>query len=1095
MYLKRNHLFGTTILAGVIAATAAPAFAQSVQPAQAEEAAQVEEVVVTGSRIRRDPTTAPTPLIQVNREQLLTTGQNTVIDYLATIPALSNSQVPSDTVGSLNAGGLSLPNLRSLGAGRTLTLVDGRRHVGSQAGSLSVDVDTIPRLLIESVEIVTGGASSVYGADAVSGVLNFVLRKDFEGLEIDGNYGMINQDGQINQRISVLGGKNFFDDRLNVYGFGEYEKLDEVLAPDVDWLRKGYGLVGRDVDPSASPVDGSLDSELFRDRRTLQLVRYGQVTLANQYQPSATNDPDVGVLACSNVLSAGCYGVAPGRTFIFEGAAARLANFGTRLSTSGTNQAINVGGDGENPNTIFNVDSTLPQSESARFQTGLNFKITPNISLYAEAKYVTEETRLATGYGFADIYISDNYSAAAVQPILSARSAGPTIFTTRLDNAFLPANLLAAIRANTVTTYGAPTATTPGAPSAIARPSPYARYSGWTLDRPQINQRDLQRYVIGLKGGWDSVAFVKNVDWDIGYTYGKVDNRNDEFSNDGERLAYALDAVADTAGVLGTPGAIVCRVKLLTANGGRIANQNLGGTATYGAADPIINQCTPLNMFGLGNQSEAGLEYVRSKITIDQENEQQDAVASVAGQLWDFWGAGPIGVALGGEYRKESTQGTGRDRTTAGRWLLSNTGPDFLPASYESKEFFAELSLPLFRDSWLGEYAELSGSYRYSDYSTVGNTDVYGVNLVYRPIRDITFKTSYNTSVRVPSLGESFSPQTQTFALLTDPCDSRVINALTDRTIANNRITNCAVLAQAAGLSFDFANISNPTSYLPVYTSSVAGRNGGNPLLTPEESNSFTFSTVIAPRFVPNFSLVLDYYEIEIDQVIAAVTAQTAANNCVSGPTVNAAACATLTRSPVDLATSPADDRFLLIDFLQGSINYAKRTTRGLDFTANYFIDTEEMFGRNMGRLDYRLNGSWLIEQKNFNNIDNPADFTESSSLLFFPRVRLSSSLTYTPNDTWSVNWTMDWQTAQDIVQPRDFVNNSDSRDPSQLNSGNFARHDFTFRWNVRDDLSIRTGVVNAFDAEQRDVLGATLYSNFDPYGRRFFIGFNYRPF
>ena len=158
MLLKRKFLFGTTILAGVMAA-AAPAFAQdaqlrgvNVQGQQGQEATEVEEIVVTGSRIRRDPVNSPTPLIQVQREDLLSTGQATVIDYLATIPALSNSLVPSDTTGSnLNDGGLEFANLRSLGSGRTLTLVDGRRHVGSSAGQLQVDVSTIPRLLIENI--------------------------------------------------------------------------------------------------------------------------------------------------------------------------------------------------------------------------------------------------------------------------------------------------------------------------------------------------------------------------------------------------------------------------------------------------------------------------------------------------------------------------------------------------------------------------------------------------------------------------------------------------------------------------------------------------------------------------------------------------------------------------------------------------------------------------------------------------------------------------------------------------------------------------------------------------------------------------------
>ena len=233
MHLTRNYLFGTTVLAGVMAISA-PAFAQTVPVVDDAQATQVEEIVVTGSRIRRDPTSAPTPLIQVKREALLETGAATVVDYLATIPALSNSQVPSDTTGSLNSGGLALANLRALGSGRTLTLVDGRRHVGSQGATLAVDVDTIPRLLIENVEIVTGGASSIYGADAVSGVLNFNLRKDFEGLEVDANYGMINEDGQASRRLSGLIGKNFLDGRLNVYAFGEYEKQDAVDSMDMD---------------------------------------------------------------------------------------------------------------------------------------------------------------------------------------------------------------------------------------------------------------------------------------------------------------------------------------------------------------------------------------------------------------------------------------------------------------------------------------------------------------------------------------------------------------------------------------------------------------------------------------------------------------------------------------------------------------------------------------------------------------------------------------------------------------------------------------------------------------------------------------------
>lgn len=1126
MLLKRKYLFGTTVLAGVMAATA-PALAQesqlpgvNVQGQQPQEVTEIEEVVVTGSRIRRDPTNAPTPLIQVSREELLSTGQTSVIEYLATIPALSNSQVPSDTTaGVLNAGGLSLPNLRSLGSGRTLTLVDGRRHVGSAAGSLSVDVDTIPRLLIENVEIITGGASSVYGADAVSGVLNFTLRRDFEGLELDARAAQINQDGEMQYRFSVLSGANLLDDRLNVYAFGEYERNDELLASDIDWLQEGWVLSGNDADPSAAPIDGDYDVRLWENARTLQLLRWGQVTLANNYQPSPLNDPDVspiGACTSGSVTSSQCFGVSPGYTYVFDGATARLADFGTRVQQTGTNRVINVGGDGENPNTVFNVDAVYPESESKRFQTGANFALTPDINLRLEAKYIDEETNLATGYAFADVYITDIVSPFNSMQILSARTGSPAAFLTRTDNAFMPANLSAAILGNTTPTYCLNTAGCAGGIAYGAQTgvtaAPFARYSAWTLDRPQTNYKELQRYVVSMDGNLNDIGFFRNGRWDIGYTYGRVDNENHEFSVDGERFSYALDAVVDAAGVFGAPGEIVCRVQRETANGGLVTNRNpynpalntgVGG-ATMGANDPDVAQCVPLNIFGMGNQDPAALDYVRSEITINQLNEQHDAVAAISGELWDALGAGPVGVALGAEWRKEYTEGTGRDRTTAGRWLLSNTGPDFLGRSYEAKEWFAELSIPLIRDHWLGEYAELSGSYRYSDFSNFGGSDVYGVNLVYRPIQDIAIKTSLNTSVRAPSLGELYSPATQTFSQPTDPCDALVINNLADREVADRRIVNCEALAAQAGFAgvFNFSNPQAGNAYRPQYPSSVAGFNQGNAGLQPEESESFTFSTVFEPRFFPNFALVLDYYEIQIDNVISSVSAQTNANLCVGGElgagnTANLAPeqCGRITRATADDPSTPRDDRFVITSFIQDSQNYAKRTVRGLDFTARYALDTAEAFDRNWGRFNFSLNGSWLIEQKQFNDITNPDSYSQLESSLFYPRVRFTSQIAWQPTDALSVTWTTDWQTSQDITERRNFIGNFDNRELRYLKTGNFMRNDISVNYDLRDDLTLRAGVVNVFDAEQAEWLGGTIYSNFDPFGRRFSIGLNWRPY
>jgi outer membrane receptor protein involved in Fe transport len=1105
----RAFLLGSTVLVSAFALTA-PAMAQSAdaaQPVAQDVATEVGEIVVTGSRIRRDPTNAPTPLIQVQREALLTTGQTTVMDYLATIPALGNSVVPSDTTGSnLGDGGLSLPNLRSLGSNRTLTLVDGRRHVGSAGGSLSVDIDTIPRLLIQNIEIVTGGASSVYGADAVSGVLNFVMRKDFEGLEIDANYGMINQGGEANKRVSALIGKNFFDDRLNVYAHAEYEQIDEVTSMDIDWIRRAPVRLGIDADPTNALYDGRIDTHVFTGVKRLDIPRWGQTTLANVQRPSDLTNPNVAYADCfpggEFSYSANCFGVAPGKTFWYENGGARLANFGQRVGETGINRPYNIGGDGENP-ADFSTGSRVPRSESQRYQVGSTFKLTDSIEVYGEAKYVTEDTFDRGQPTFFDVDLVNSYDANTANPIYGTNS-----FDLRWDdNAFLPSIVKEAIRTNVVTPYSRPTADAAGqALPGIALQN--ARHTLFGPDRTQDNTRELQRYVVGARGNHDQFAFVKDIAWDLGYTYGKVEIENRERGVDSQRFALAADAVVDTAGIVnGKAGEVVCRVQLLNAQGvpnGALGDPQRGGDlrdTQYGRDS--ISQCAPLNIFGKGNQSAEALEYVDAVIGITERNEQQQFLGSVSGNLWDFWGAGAIGLAIGGEYRKETTEATGRDRDTDGRLLFLNSGPDFPEASYESKEVFTELSIPLFRDSFLGEYAELSGSYRYADYSTVGNVDVYGVNLVYRPIPDISFKTSYNTSVRVPDLGENFSPLSQTFLNnITDPCATLNIAAVTEADKKANRIKNCTALAAQQGLTFDFAGATatNADDFNPTYTSGIAGSAGGNPNLKPEESTSFTFSTVLKPRFIPNFSLVLDYYEIEIEQVIASVSAQTAAENCVNGDSLNEAACSTIFRNNPDIAFGiGAPNTDPIGGFIEGSLNYAKLQTRGLDVTARYSFDFNEMLGRNWGVLDYSLSGNWLIEQKNFLNESDPGDYDELASTLVtagngYPRVRLSSSLTWTPNDVWSVNWTADWQAAQDIVQVRDWVLNADSRTSDQLDTENFVRNDVTVRWNVRDDLSVRAGVVNLFDAEQPSYLGTTLYSNFDPYGRRFFVGLNYRP-
>src|SRR3954466_8756960 len=174
----------------VVTAGAAGALAQESAPPPTEGTQPpVEEIVVTGSRIRQDEKSFAKPVTTFSADAIAQSGKTNLADYLAHSPALLGS-----TTGDLTAGsnfdfgevGLNLLDLRHLGVDRTLVLVDGRRHVSGLAGSAAVDVDTIPNELIEGVDVLTGGASAICGADGVSGVVNFRLKKDFQGLTFRG---------------------------------------------------------------------------------------------------------------------------------------------------------------------------------------------------------------------------------------------------------------------------------------------------------------------------------------------------------------------------------------------------------------------------------------------------------------------------------------------------------------------------------------------------------------------------------------------------------------------------------------------------------------------------------------------------------------------------------------------------------------------------------------------------------------------------------------------------------------------------------------------------------------------------------------------
>ena len=1062
---NRGALIGAFVAAMLAqgAALAAPQSVSAQQPASANDEL-LEEVVVTGSRIKRDPTTAPTPLIQVSREDVVNSGLGSVIDVLADIPALSGSIVPEDTTGSgLNDGGLSLLSLRDLGSGRTLVLVDGRRHVGSAAGTLSVDIDTIPRLLIERVELVTGANSAQYGADAVSGVVNFILRRDYQGLEVDVSNAMINKDGQTNKRISVLGGTNLFGDRLNVYGSFEHEENEEVRDADVDWRADAWSFFGRDFDPASAPNDGIVDNILLKDARTLSIAAGGRLTLVSDIAPDPTrNIPNQRCTASTSTISSTCIIQEPGLTWVFaDNGAARLANFGTIRNNVGRVRNLNVGGDGLNVNTEFSQFSRLPEASADRFQGGVNFNLTDNVQLFGEVKYVKEETFDESQQTFFSINVmNDALLTSAGDTLLLATSS----FNTGLDNAYLDPTVRAAILNNRRATFDAA-----GNPTGLTVADPRANLMIFGPSRTQLNKKELTRYVGGLRGKADSLGFINDINYELSYTYGKLENQNFESAVDVIRFKHSADAVVDTAGLVnGRPGEIVCRVRLLAAQGRAIPDQLRGGNLS--PTNPDVSSCVPSRVFGVGGYSSAARNYFDATIRVFEVNEQQDALGYVSGNLWDLWGAGPIGVALGAEYREEKTSGIGRSRDTGDRLLFLNTGPDFPEAKYDTTEYFGEMRVPLLKDTFAAKSLEIGAAFRSSDYSTVGVTDTYNFNIVWRPIEDITIRGTRGKSVRIPTLGENFRPPTQTFANgLVDPCSATVIAALTDTTVRANRQKNCV-------------EIGIPAGTVITYQSGVPGKSGGNPFLLPETSFTSTASMIITPRFLPKATIVLDYYEIEIKDVISSVTVQTAANQCVSSENVNQAICATLTRTGASgVGTIPP---YGIADFIQGSVNYAKLYTRGLDYQFLYRTDHN---------VSFSLSGNYLFDSRSHFDIANPSYYDRSEGYTGLPRTRFSFTTDWAIAKNFNVRWKVDYQASQYLLNANTLAGNDDLYENVDFyETGSFVQHDISAQYAPTDNLVLRGGVVNAFDKKPAKWLGNTSSDNFDLFGRRFYIGANY---
>lgn len=940
---KRNLLLSAVLplvslgfVPGAMAQSTAPAGDQVVTTTQTEtddQSATGTELVVTGSRIARPNLTSPVPITSISGEELLRSTSISIGDTLNELPQLRSTFSQSNSTRFLGTAGLNLLDLRGLGTQRTLVLVNGRRHVGSDVlvNGVSPDTNTFPTELIERSELVTGANSAVYGSDAIAGVVNFILKRSFEGFEVRAQGGISTYGDAGSYSVDGVYGKNFAGGKGNVAIDFEYAKQRQYFGANRGFLAQNNGFVTVDTDPTTAPQgsDGIPDTIFLRDIRANGFTRTGAIRFGGNAGLNAGRD---GVGGFFNV------------PFLFLPNGDLVPQTGIRVGL-GPNGSF-LGGNGEN------------------FRDGDQLQLTPDLTRY--------NVNIIGHYEFSrplEVFWEGKYSRTQV---LGTGSNGPSFITgatlggdprerPRLNNPFLNDQARGVITQQLTLANGV-------APAANARFTLRENLLGLGI-RNEGFERQTWRGVIGARG-----RFNEDWNYEVSANYGTFSEGNAVRGNlNVQRFLLAIDAVRNPAN-----GQIVCNSAINPA-------ARIDVTGRSDSDDPVIAAdgarilaadvaaCIPINPFG-GQYSAEQRAYLNADTDAFGKISQFDLVGSVTGdlsQLFELPG-GPISFSFGAEYRRETNFYT-QDPLVENGYTFYNSIPTFESPAFAVQEGFGEVRIPILKDLPGARELTISGAGRVSYYRFGGRVFSYNATVEYSPLEVLRFRAGYGRGVRAPNLGELFSPPSQNFSLYTDPCSARNLALGTA-----NRAANC----QAAGA---------PAGYDFVPQQSLEFRSGGNQGLTPERSNSYTLGAVFTPRAVPGLGITADYYDIRVNQAIASVAAQTILNQCYDLPTLDNQFCVLFERN-LSGGNGPAGEvpfQILEGSLLQSSVNFAAFQRRGIDVEFSYNRTIE-----NVGHLVARLNYTHVIQNDAFQDPTNPSFITRGLGALGDPNNEFAATST-----------------------------------------------------------------------------------------------------
>ncbi|MEM9285360.1 MAG: TonB-dependent receptor [Pseudomonadota bacterium] len=1079
--IKSLHLLGAAAIALSTAATTAAA---------QDDGADV--ITVTGSRLTNANVESSSPVLTLDAEAIDVRGTTDIVDLLNTLPAAFAAQ---DTSFANGANGTSTLNLRGLGAQRTLVLANGKRlppgsPIGTATGAgYASDLNLIPTQLVERVEIVTGGASAVYGSDAVAGVANFILRDDFEGFEFDGLFGF-NQsnnnsdeaqaaleavgedtrDGSVTDNstfdISAIFGANTSDGKGNVTAYFRYLKNDGIQqgdrdfsrcaqlesAPDPVCLGSNQGPFPTSFVVGAAPV---LDSAGMAVTTPVFDINGDPILLDDGSQ--RTNAEFVGLIdAAGNPI-----GDATQALIDPDGSETDPANF---LYDSAGNPIMN-------PVATAQRSLNLDRSLSDGLVNPFNFN--PQNPIRRDVE------RFNAGFsGHYDItdtveaYIDFGYTKSNSPQIIAPSAAfGSSINQVNCDNPLLTAEQLALICGTLDTGTGLYSRDTDG--DGFAQTEVRRRFvegGGRTDDRTLTNFR----VVGGLRG-----TLMDTFEWDLFGQYAETElSRLQTNQVTFENLERALDIVDDGAGNL------VCR-------------------SVVDGTDP---NCVPfLTAFDPSATNDEGLsEYVDTPTLTTGSTAQTVVGGTIQGDLTEFgvqtpWASAGVNALVGFEYRKDQlfSQADG----TASSGGLVGAGGATIPRDAETElwEVFLEASVPLISDMPYIEELGLTGAYRRSEYESLNvatgeeggdfGFNTYSVGVSYTPVSDLRIRGQYQRATRAPNIFELFDAQNTNLSSLSDPCAG---SFGTDE-------APTASLAECQNTGVTAAQYGN----IPPDSGQLNIIQGGNPDLEPEVSDTYTVGAVYQPSQVPGLTLSIDYFSIELEDAINTIPASFTLASCLelaqNCELINRGTDGSLTQVPREQAAITATN-----------VNTAGLTTEGLDFAATYSYDLPQY-----GSLDFNYASTYLLTWE-----ETPVDGDITYDCVGFyddncddPVFEYRHNLSTTWNTPWDLSATFLWRyfSAIDRVESVDTTTGSitsfeDAGDGNLTSATLEAQHylDFAMFYDVTDNVELRFGVNNLTDNDPPvlptfgpsptvNVEANTIAGTYVASGRFFFFGTNIR--